>query len=90
MLSLFELLVQVLEEHAEAVAADDRDTEHSGHDAVALPVSVLGEIPDVGTGDVAELTECVDHGDCDGTLGGRTGEGGTDPGVEDDESVMCG
>lgn len=86
-LGLFELLVEVLEEHAESIAADDGDAEHGCHDTVALAVAVFGEIPDVGAGDVTELTEGVDHGDGDGTLGWRTGEGCTDPGVEDDESV---
>ena len=86
-LSLLEFLVQIREEHAEPETSNNRDTEHGRDDPVAVPVSVFREVPDVRASHVAELAECVDHSDCYGTLGGWTGEGCTDPRVEDDEAI---
>jgi len=83
---LLELPVEAVEHDAEQEAAEDRCAEHGERDGVAAAVAVGGQGPDVGASDVADLTEGVDHGDCDGALGGRAGEGGGDPGVEDDES----
>ena len=86
-LSLLELLVEISQEHAEPEASNNRDTEHGRDNSVALPVSVVREVPDVRACHVSKLTECVDHGDCYGTLRGWTGEGCTDPRVENDESI---
>lgn len=88
-LRLGKLLVQTLQDKLEHEAPDDRESEHGSDDAVALAVSVVRKVPDVGACDVAELGEGVDEGDCDGTLGWWTREGCTDPGVEDDEASKC-
>ena len=88
-LNLLELLVEISQEHAEPETSNNRDTEHGRDNSVALPVSVVREVPDVRACHVSKLTECVDHGDCYGTLGGWTGERCTDPRVEDDETRFC-
>lgn len=82
-----ELLVEAREHGAEDEAADDGGSEHGEGDGVAAAEAVGRKAPDVGAGDVADLREGVDHGDCYRTLGGRAREGGADPGVEDDEAV---
>lgn len=86
-LSLLEFLIQIREEHPEPETSNNSDTEHGSDNSVAVPVSIVREVPDVRASYVAELAECVDHGDCYGTLGGWTGEGCTDPRVEDDEAI---
>lgn len=88
-LSLGKLLVQILQYKLEPVASDDREPEHGSDNAVALAVSILRKVPNVGACDVAELGEGVDEGNCDGTLGGWTREGCTNPGVEYDEASGC-
>ncbi|SPQ20467.1 bb9c0dee-6315-4aed-9e05-cb89f535090d, partial [Thermothielavioides terrestris] len=82
-----EAAVRAHEHEAEGEAAEDGDAEHGGDDAVALAVAVVGQVPDVGPGHVAELAEGVDHGDGDGALGRRARERGRDPRVEDDEAA---
>lgn len=74
-LCLLKLLVKVGEQHPEPETADNSDAKHGRDNAVALPVSIFRKIPDVRASDVAQLTECVDHGDGDGTLRGRAWEG---------------
>ena len=87
---LLELPVETVEHDAEQEAAEDRGAEHGERDGVAAAVAVGRQRPDVGASDVADLAEGVDHGDCHGAFGGGTGEGGGDPGVEDDEAErMC-
>ena len=85
-----ELPVQAREHVAEQEAADDRGAEHGEGDGVAAAEAVGRQAPDVGAGDVADLAEGVDHGDCDGAFGWGPGEGGGDPGVEDYEAVCWG
>lgn len=46
--------------------------------------------PYIRPGDVPELRKGVDEGDGDGALGGRTGDGVADPGVESDEARIRG
>ena len=86
---LLELFVEAVQHDAEQEAADDRSAEHGERDSVATAEAVGGQRPDVGAGDVADLAESVDHSDGDGAFSGRTGEGGGDPGVEDDETGKC-
>lgn len=74
-LSPLELFVEVDQHQPEDVASNHRDAKHGQHNAVALAVPVLLEVPDVRARDVAELAEGVDHGDGHGALGGRSWEG---------------
>ena len=87
---LLELPVEAVEHDAEEEAAHDGGAEHGECDCVAAAEAVGRQAPDVGAGDVADLAEGVDHGNRDGAFGGRAGEGGGDPGVEDDEAGMVG
>lgn len=86
LLALLELLVEVVEHHAEDEASDNGDTKHGRDNTITLAVSACLETPDVRAGNVTELGKGVDESDGDGTLGRGTREGGTDPGVEDDET----
>lgn len=85
-LSLLKFHIQIRQEHAEPETSNNRDAKHGRDNSVALPISVVCEVPDVRASHVSELAECIDHGDCYGTLGGWTGEGCTDPRVENDEA----
>ena len=49
---------------------------------------MIGLTPYVAACHVSELRERVDEGDRHSTLGGRTGERGADPGVEDDKTAQ--
>lgn len=81
-----QLLVQIHQDHTEEPEADDGHAEHGRHNSVTLAVSVFRQVPDVHAGDVAKLREGVDQGQRDGSLSRRTREGGTDPGVHNDEA----
>lgn len=74
-LALLELLVEAGEREPEEPAPGNRDAKHGGDDAVGLAEPVLGQVPYVGAGDVAELGEGVDGSQRDGTLGWGPREG---------------
>lgn len=72
--ALLEFLVESGERESEHPAAENRDTEHGSDDAVGLAVPILGQIPDVGAGNIAQLGKGVDGGQSNCTLGGRSRE----------------
>lgn len=85
LLALLEFLVQALEQGLEPPGAQDGDAEHGRDDAVALPVPVVLEAPDVAAGHVAQLRERVDQRDGHGPLRRGARERRADPRVEHDE-----
>lgn len=71
---MFQLLVESGKHHADDPASDNRSSKHGSDNPVALTVAILREIPHIGSGNVAELTEGIDHGDGHGALGWGTGK----------------
>jgi hypothetical protein len=88
LLSSFDLLVQTDQNLPEPETSSDSYSKHSDNDSVRLSETIFGHLPDVRSSDVSELREGVDHGDCDSSLCGRSGEGRTQPTVEYDETCV--
>lgn len=74
LLGRIDLLVEPDQDLPEPETTSDSHTEHGNDNSVGLSVAVLGHLPNVGTGDVAELGESVDEGDSNGSLRRRPGK----------------
>lgn len=73
-LESLKLLVLVEQDELEEVATESGNDEHGENDSVGDSVTIGLELPDIRTADVTGLRESVDHGEGDGSLGGRSGE----------------
>lgn len=78
-LAFLQLLVEPDKDAPECKAAHNGDSKHGQHNSVALSEAVVAQAPDVGSCDIAKLTERVDHRDGDGTFGGWARERRADP-----------
>jgi hypothetical protein len=74
--AIIQALIRADQNHPKDKTPKNRHAEHGRHDAVAVPVAIGRHVPDVAASDISELTECVDHGDCDGAFGWGAREGG--------------
>jgi hypothetical protein len=73
-LLLVELLVQSRKHDSESVCSNDCRTKHGGDNAITGTVGVCFVEPHVRSSNVSDLAECVDEGNSNGTLCGRTWE----------------
>ena len=83
-----DLLVQSDQNLSEPEASSNSDTKHGNDDTVGLSEAVLGHLPDIGPGDVAELREGIDHCNCDRSLCRRSGKARRNPRIEHYEACV--